>query len=516
MTDNSNLIVDALLKTDPQLAMDIDAENSWKTAIITRGARVAKYRRYERGNHDANLTDQMQAMLRLRDDDAELKEFNDNYMRIVVDKMAGRLHISSVTTEDDDADDWISDLLEANDWESLEGELYRGAIRDADAYILVDPMSLDWVAEPAYDGFSGMVAIFDQRGDPLWAIKMWSEADSEDLTGDEDTRVTSSVIMKLVVYQPDQISFWQGSEGSAQVTPINQVVEEPAEGVEETNFVAWELQDEQGNGVIPLIHLVNQKDNYTSYGESELRPAIPLQDTLNRTMHSMVMASEFSAFPIRWAIGMKLDVDGITPGAVINLVLAKDGVAQTDLTSEQIEFLKSVQVGTFEGADITQYTNQIEHIVKEISQATQTPIYGITAQGNVSGDALRQLEIGLIGKIKRFQRENTAAIRNLIKLTAMIQNAFNTTAGEQAPEIEMVAIDWQTPEILDVAAQITILVQMRKDAPGLFTDNWFRSQIGGLLGMARNKISDESEAIRDERSLNFAALTGGGGGIPVA
>ena len=506
-SDNSNLIVAALRKTDPDLAMSIDAENSWKDGIMTRGARVAKYRRYERGNHDADLTTQMRKMLRLESGDgANLKEFNDNYMRIVVDKMASRLRVASITTDTDDGNTWIDELLEDNDWESLEGELYRGAIRDADSYILVDPITTRWVAQPAYDGFSGMTAIFNRKGEPVWACVLWSEADNEDLTGDESS---SSVIMKVIVYQPNQISFWKGNEGTTDIKPVNQAVDKPVSGVEPTNSVVWKL------GKIPLLHYVNQKDNYTPYGESELRPAMPLQDALNRTLHSMIMASEFSAFRLIWSIGMEVDVEKITPGAVLNLILGDGGTA--DLSKEQIEFLKAIRVGIFEGTDITQYTTQIEKLVKEISQATQTPIYGITAQGNVSGDALRQLEIGLIGKIKRFQRENTAAIKSLIFLTAEIQNTFTTEEGVNAPSFEMVAVEWQSPEILDVAAQITVLVTMRKDAPNLWPDRFYREQIGGLLGMAQSKISEEGDEIADEQSQRIAQLTGGVlGTVPVA
>lgn len=510
-SDNSALIVDALEETNPVLAQSIDALNSWKTAIRTRGARVAKYRRYERGNHDANLTDQMKAMLRLAEDNAELNEFNDNYMRIVVDKMAGRLHVSSITTENDSANEWVNDLLLLTDWESLQGELYRGAIRDADSYILIDFLTGLWVAEPAYDGFSGMVAIFGQDGQAIWACKIWSEADNEDLTG--DTINNTTVTMKLIVFQPNQVSFWKGTEGSSGLEPVFQDPGIEIEGVEPTNVRKNPLKK------IPLVHFVNQKDNYTAFGESELRPAIPLQDAVNRTLYSMIMASEFSAFRIIWAKGMELDVNGITPGAVLNMALKdKDGNVKIELDEAQIKFLEAVEVGIFEGTDITQYTSQIEMLVKEISQATQTPIYGITAQGNVSGDALRQLEIGLIGKVIRFQRENTAEIRRLIELTAEVQQVFTVESElEVPPAFDAVAVEWQTPEILDVSAQIVVLVQLRKDAPNLFTDDWFRERIGGLLSMDQKKIKEEGENVQNQASLNLDRLIARGtGGIPVA
>jgi len=62
----------------------------------------------------------------------------------------------------------------------------------------------------------------------------------------------------------------------------------------------------------------------------------------------MVMASEFSAFKIAWSIGMELDKSGITPGAVLNLVLQDaDGNTVSDMSAEQIEFLRAVRVGEF-------------------------------------------------------------------------------------------------------------------------------------------------------------------------
>src|SRR3990172_3881557 len=97
MASNEKLIASALEQTNPKLASEIDAQNSFAPLVKQRGARIAKYRRYERGDHDADLTEQMRKMLRLKSDSAELSDFNDNYMRIIVDKMAGRLHVAEIS-----------------------------------------------------------------------------------------------------------------------------------------------------------------------------------------------------------------------------------------------------------------------------------------------------------------------------------------------------------------------------------------------------------------------------------
>jgi len=506
-TENSGLVVAALEQTDLELSRSIDALNSWKTAIAKRGARVRLYRNYERGDHRANITKEMRKMLRLVEDEAAMNDFNDNYMRVIIDKMAGRLFVSSISASDE-TDVWIKEILSMNDFDAQQQTWFRGAIRDGDSYVIIDPETLSWVSEPAYDGFSGLVVIIDSMTrKPVWACKLWSEADTSDIAGDDPTQA----VMKLIVYQPDRVSYWIGEEGAQGVRPDNkiaQAAQTDADGtpLEPVNYEEWPLE------TLPIIHYANQIDNFTQYGESELRPAVPLQDVLNRTLHSMVMASEFSAFKLLWSIGFEIDVDGIAPGGVVNLVLKAGGATITDFTDEQIEFIKAAKVGQFEASDISQYTNQVDKIVQQISQSTQTPIYGVTASGNLSGEALKQLEIGLLGKIERFQRQNTDALKELVQMTAAIQNEFEGNGN--APAIDDVRIIWRPAEILDVNARITTLVSLREKAPGLFTDEFFIERIGSLLGMSQNDTKEQVEKSALEQGMLFEALTGGGGTIP--
>lgn len=493
---NSGLIASALQKTDQKLYDAIDGGNSWKAAITQRGARVSLYRAYERGDHRADMTDQMRAMLRLRSDEAGLNDFNDSYIRLVIDKMAGRVSVKDISTSDDATDKaWLAPLLEKQDFQAAEGMWWRGAIRDGDAFVMVDPQTFLWSSEPAYDGYSGVVAIYNQMTrKPVWACKVWAESDTQDET--EDTTNASKVVY-LVVYQPNRITYWKGGEGDQEVESNGEDKAWPAEM----------------GGQFPFVSFVNQRDSYTRYGDSEIRVAIPLQDVLNRTMYSMVMASEFAAFGVNWSIGMKIQPGGIVPGGIVNLTLNNaDGTPITEFTAEQIEFLKACKVGQLEPADISQYTNQIAAIVKEISQATQTPIYGITASGVISGDALKQLEIGLIGKVERFQRQNSDALKELIMLTAKMQRVF--APGLDTPEIKSVSVTWKPAELLDTDAKIDSLVKMRKDAPGLFADSFYQEKIGQLLGLSKSGIQGEIAKAQEQAEEENASMTGADGSEP--
>ena len=512
--DNSGLIADALVKTQPIMSLSMDVEDTYRTWIKQQGAKVSLYRDYERGNHRSGITTQMRKMLRLPNDDTGMNDFNDSYCAVIIDKMSGRLHVTEISTSNDTApnDDklWLNPILEYNHWTALQGTTFRGAIRDGDSFVMVDPETLAWTSEAAYDGYSGMFALFENNtSTPYWACRIWSEASEAD----------QKEVMRVVVYETDKVSYWRGEEGGNELRPDNivsleevrrlggEVIVPAGADIKNTfqNYRPWPVS------MLPIIHFVNKYDNYSDSGESELRPAISLQDVLNRTLHSMVMASEFSAFSILWAKGIAIDVNGIVPGAVINLLLKDSAGNLIDPSPEATAFLQAVAVGQFQGSDISQYTGQIDKIVREISQATQTPIYGITSQGAISGEALKQLEIGLIGKCERFQRQNEDAVRSLIKLTAEIQSVFKTEyKGVNPPIINAVQVSWKSPEILDVTAQINALKDLRRDCPGLWSDEWYRAKIGGLLGMSQSDIKTEGENAKSESQFKTDLITGGG------
>jgi hypothetical protein len=146
---------------------------------------------------------------------------------------------------------------------------------------------------------------------------------------------------------------------------------------------------------------------------------------------------------------------------------------------------------------------------------TGTPIYGISGQNVTSGEALKQLEIGLIGKVRRFQKENSKAVRLLIELVSDVQKVYDTGYGDP-PELGKVSVNWSNPEILDVNEAITTLSTMREKMPGLWDDDFYRARIGALLEMTQSQIEQESEKARMQTELNTNIFTGAGGEVPPA
>ena len=79
-----------------------------------------------------------------------------------------------------------------------------------------------------------------------------------------------------------------------------------------------------------------------------------------------------------------------------------------------------------------------------------------------------------------------------------------------APAITVVTVSWKSPEILDVSSRVVALKDLRRDCPNLFTDEWYRARIGGLLGMTQAEIADEGKAAQNESQFKTDLLIGGG------
>jgi hypothetical protein len=255
---------------------------------------------------------------------------------------------------------------------------------------------------------------------------------------------------------------------------------------------------------------------------------------VNATLYDMQMSSKLSAFKIYWSKGIEVNKDGIVPGSVINLVPKDTGnKVITAMDEKTAAWWREVSVGELGTTDMSQYTNQLDKLEREISQVSSTPVYGITAQGNLSGEALKQLESGLIGKIYRFQNENTGSLVRLLKITAEIQRQFSVNRsflsklsqkvaaflGISAPEnppskLGEISINWASPEIINVSNQINALSQLRRDNPGLWADDWYRERIGGLLSMSSQQIKDEGEkALMESRNSLDMLINSEGQGL---
>lgn len=418
------------------------ARDAWITDNRMRGEKVARFRRYVDGDFDASMTREMQEMLRIK----RGGEFGANYCDMVVQTMADRLRVIGIVADAPAATTWGENVLNWNRFDGLQMDVHDSAIRDGDSYVMV---SYDNAAqmpvlthELAFDGVEGILVVHD-RGDTgviACAIKIW-----------QVTRAHFADTLRVNFYYADRIErYLMPNSGVGLLMPFS------ADG--QPAVLDWTLPDGSPIGV-PIVQFSNRKRGDTGYGLSEIENAIPLQDALNRTLHSMVMAAELSAFQVRYVVGFKPPA-AIVPGMMMSVNAGSDPTTgQPKTPSEgQIKWFDSIRVGAFEQGEIGPFIEQAQFLIDQIRTTTRTPNPEALGSG-VSGESRKQAEIGLIGKCQRFQVKAGNSWENMMALAARTQMAFGAV---RPPEATRWDCRWKPAELRDDAVMVDTVLKLRE------------------------------------------------------
>lgn len=449
--------------------MSIDA---WVSEQSDIAAKIALFRAYADGDHRSDLTAEMQSLLRIGTD-ATLDAFNDNYMDIIVQTMVDRLNVRAIEADTDAGSEWADGVLDANRFDGIQQDVHQAAVRDGHTYLMVsydnDADALVLTPEPAFDGSYGMLSIHNETGStiPDVAIKVWAT-----------TTASLADTVRLNVYYPDRIEKWV-STGSGGL------------GRFEVEGEAWPAPwvDRAGQPLgVPVVKFANRPETYTDQGRSEIEDAIPLQDALNRTLYSMVMAAELSAFQIRYLFGMKPPA-AVTPGMWIYSDVPLD-------TSEQ-----ALSIGVLPVGDLSQYINMAQWLCGEMGKITRTPSPEFMGSSDASGEALKQREIGLLGKVRRFQVKGGNAWEDVMHTAHAIQSAYGSA---KPPAVERFMCRWADAELRNDAVVIDNALKVA-DRVG---QREFLRLIAPVYGWDENKIDQIMTEKAQEAVASLAMLPG--------
>jgi hypothetical protein len=404
------------LSTVLQRRMAIDA---WIADQEMRGEKVEMYRNYADGDHPANMTAEMRAALRAVRPDGS-SEFTANDMDTVIQMPTDRTVLDTIDADTDAASAWAQEVMEASRIDALNLEVHESAYRDGDTFLMVhydnDGRRAVFTHELAYDGRSGMMVLYrsDDSSEMDAAIKIWNIT---------STSGTVQNTTRINVYYPDRIQKYTSTDGGAFMPFVDDDTD--ADGV-----APWLDRNNQPLG-IPVFHFKNR--GRKNYGLSEIESAIPLQDAKNRMLHSLVMSSELTAFQVRVAKGF-VPKAGITPGGWITITGQNGG----PLTKEDV-----AEVDVLESGDLTQQLAAIQWVSSEIMRVTRTPAPEFMGGDNASGESLKQREIGLLGKVRRFQVTAGNVWEDAMGMAWKIEAAF----GTQPPAYKRFYARWVDAEV---------------------------------------------------------------------
>lgn len=464
---------------------------SWASEMHTRGQKVAKYRRYYDGEHEMTLTSEMKQMFRISDDQAE--EFNDNYCQMIVDKKVDRMTVSAVSADNDQGSTWSAELLTANRFDALQHDVNRAKIRDGETFVMVswdnDGQFSRFTHELAWDDDYGCLAIYDRaRQNVLAVAKVWYETDTQQAVN---------------LYWPDRVEKLITVEKTTTDAAGNDVVKLTLQEREEDELpLDWQLRDGQPIGV-PFVHFRNMKQSRSDGGVSEIKSILPLNDALNRTLMSMVMTSELTAFGVRIAKGFSPPAN-MAPGVWVTF----------GADSEDAAMLSAMDADMMKQSDITPFIEQAGWLIDQIGTISGTPLPSHMGGDSQSGEALKQRESALLAKVKQDQTTTGNSWEDVLALAARVQMAFGT---KQPPQVATWTCQWKDAQVRNAKEMVEIVLMIRRDnlipaeeALRLIANlvpefNWNEDKVKKLAAAVADEKSNQLLALADRLGQNRAA-----------
>lgn len=165
-------------------------------------------------------------------------------------------------------------------------------------------------------------------------------------------------------------------------------------------------RDVHNLGVVPIIMSLNQQMTGRWGGRSQMETVIPLTEMASRTLANLQFASETTATPRKYAIGMQeSDFRDAKTGEL---------VSRWDAYMNAVWMVKNkdAKIGQLAAAELKGFIDVIEMLGKQASVATGIPAakFGITTANPSSEGAMVADEIDVIRATGRFNDESGVAL----------------------------------------------------------------------------------------------------------
>ncbi len=210
----------------------------------------------------------------------------------------------------------------------------------------------------------------------------------------------------------------------------------------------WTLTQSYPNplGVVPVVPFPNRPRTQKPDGESELADLLPVFDALNKLSTDMMVSSEFSASPRRWATGIELpeeeDEEGNPTGRV-------DTSKAFSHESGRVWLAEPVdaRLGQFPGADLSGFVNALATLTQTLGALSGLPPHYLGLHGDqpASADAIRSAEASLVAKVRRKQRVLSGGWEEVMRLAVAIRD------GRYNVGLNRLETVWRDPETRTVA-----------------------------------------------------------------
>ncbi|MER5501386.1 phage portal protein [Streptomyces sp. NPDC002561] len=185
-------------------------------------------------------------------------------------------------------------------------------------------------------------------------------------------------------------------------------------------------------GMVPLVPFINRR-NRRPEGFAEHEDVLSIQNRINLSLINLIAAMKYGAFRQRYASGLEIAEDPITGKAMEPFQLDIRKLWTTD--DPEVKF------GEFAATDLGPYVKAVTAAVQDLAAISRTPPhYLIGAVVNVSGDALKAAETGLISKVRDRQRAFGESWESVMRL------AFRVLGDDTRAKAWSAETIWRDPE----------------------------------------------------------------------
>ena len=456
--------------------------------------RVKRCRAYYNGEHELLLSDDQRAFLRGVIDDDDSWPI-DNKCRTVVRKIKGRLNVVGVKDPDGNRKTWeeaegepeesrqaaggseparagvqaaprsvpgaptlasavaldgvgggdvqpvLGGAVDAavgwwsdNNLDRWEGELYKAALRDGEAYIITshDGTMPVFTLGQMWDGDSGIVMIYEDpqtRQTPLVALKYWWTINPTNIdpgTGlaQGDDLAAAGHVLRVTVYTRNAVYKYAQFYNDRQAQFFKVMGAKTDDGfypIADANDAAWPLPWVDGEGQ-PLGLAVTP---FVIPDGSVIAPVLGLNNALNKTNVDLLSVGDQQGFAL---ITVKYDTLPLVSDSDDDPTANDDGLGLRPGRALET----TGDVTKLPADDMQGLLNLARHWVEGIAANSDVPLYEfLPLMGEVpSGAALQMLDSALAERAEECATSFTASWRDVLTLAQRLDNIYGDGVGE--------------------------------------------------------------------------------------
>lgn len=367
-----------------------------------------------------------------------------NWPQLIVDSVEERLEVQAFTFKTPETTEKATEIWQRNSLDADAGLVHQAALISGRGYAIV------WGEEPQIildHGTCVYVEYVDgSQREVARALRRWHDGERWNAT----------------LYEADAIYKFSTPGDKATTSDAMKWEQRTVEDEE------WPLPNDTGRA--PVFEIAVNRSLSTDHAKrarGEFEAQITMIDRLNYTMFSMLSAMTWSGFPLRVLTGEpidwkpKTDKDG-EPVVGADGEPVMEAQPPFDVSADRIVQLedKDAKVHQFDEASLKNYIDTVEMQVKHLAAVTKTPAHYLLGEMvNLSADAIRAAEAGLISKVRRHQRSLGEAWEDVMRYALQL-------SGVEDADLEAGAeVVWTDPESRSLAERAAAAVQLSSILP---------------------------------------------------